>query len=686
MKFDDLPEHSLLEKLLPVKAISELAKLEGNSKRPVYTIHKWWARRLSSVVRALIIGIFLPENTKEDEFWKVYYEACDLSDFTILDTFMGGGTCLLEAKKMNAKVIGIDIDPMACFITKKEIENLDESQIIQEYKKLLNNVEKELKKYYTTKIGNQLYEVVNFFWVYQVDCSKCNKRVFSHPHYYLAKDKKSITAFCKYCGKIHEISPDRKRFTCKRCGKMTDIFKGSYKKGITKCTDCGKKIAVAPNVNGTNSLKLFALEYLKDGKRFYKEADEYDISLYEKAKMDLQLLNTKSIIPGDRIPINKSGDARPQSHGYFFYKDLFNSRQLLSLSILMDNILRIENDSIREWFLLAFSDCLSSNNMLCCYAYDYKKLTPLFGIHSYTVPARAVENNVIGTKSLGRGSFKKTFQKMLKGKSYCRNPYEVKINDHKERVKVFTGEQILDYIYTSSEDYYRCEGSCLILNQTSADLSNIKNKSIDVILTDPPYYDNLVYSDLSAFYYVWLKDHIEFKQDNIIDDSIFVTCHENKGPEQYVLQLTRVFQQCWEKLKDNGILVFSYHHNKVDAWISLAKSIKNSGFIVTNVLPIRSEGNSAYHSSEESIKWDSIIVLRKEKMAMPKADTVLVDDMLKFCIHELKMKECDAISYFRSLRLKDYVNFGTDDIAQGNLGLFFDSYNETILKAFEKNH
>lgn len=373
MKFGDVPEHSFIEKALPVKAISDLAKLEGNSKRPVYAIHKWWARRLSSVIRALIIGIFLPEKTSEDDFWKAYYESCDLSGLTILDTFMGGGTCLVEAKKMKANVIGVDIDPLACFITKKEIEDCNELQLIRKYRILLKNVEEELKHYYITRIGDNFFEVVNFFWVYQLNCPKCNSPVFSHPHYYLAKDKNNMVAFCRYCGKIEELPSDRKMFVCGRCRKKTFIYKGSYKKGIATCINCGRSIAVAYNVSGTNSLKLFALEYIKDGKRFYKEADDYDIWLYEKAKMDfLRLSNRITLIPEDKIPINKSGDARPQNHGYLLFKDLFNERQLLSLSILLDNIMKIEEDDIREWFLLAFSDCLASNNMLCCYAYDYK--------------------------------------------------------------------------------------------------------------------------------------------------------------------------------------------------------------------------------------------------------------------------------------------------------------------------
>ena len=127
---------------------------------------------------------------------------------------------------------------------------------------------------------------------------------------------------------------------------------------------------------------------------------------------------------------------------------------------------------------------------------------------------------------------------------------------------------------------------------------------------------------------------------------------EKKEYNKFVEQLTNVFKQCYEKLKDEGIMVFSYHHNKLDAWTSLALALKNSKFIVTNVFPIRSEGNSAYHSSKESIKWDSIIVLRKDHFKTDKhpIDTDMID------INNLDMAKVDRKSFQRSLCLMKFVN------------------------------
>lgn len=683
MVFKNLPEISLIETGIPIKEISELARKEGNSKKPIYTIHKWWARRLSGVVRALILGIVLPRDATEQLFWDAYYQSNDLSNLTVLDAFMGGGTCIVESKKMRARTIGIDIDPLACFVTKKEIEPFAGNQLTEDYNNVITATEKIVSKFYQTQVDGRCAEVVNFFWAYDITCQKCDEHTVAHPHYYLAKDTTRITAFCKHCGHVKVLPANRKRFTCDRCGKATDIYKGSFVRGIAKCRVCGATTTVASTVNGANDLKLHAIEYVLDGKRFYKSADALDKDLYNEAQERYFELKEKLNIPDDVIPISASGDSRPQSHGYLKFSELFNFRQLLSLGVLLNEILSVKNRDNREWLLIAFSDCLASNNLLCCYAYDYRKLTPLFSIHAYTVPSRVCENNVIGTDFFGRGTFKKAYEKLQRGKKYGKKAYEVKASEKKGSDKVYTGEVIEDGVTDSIDDFYSKEYATLILNRNSEDLGGISDLSIDMILTDPPYYDNLAYSELSAFYYAWLKKYIKFQSENILENTIYVATQEEKSHELYVQQLSNVFQQCHAKLKDSGIMVFSFHHNKVEAWISLAQAIKRNSFIVTNVFPVRSEGSSAYHSSKESIKWDSIIVLRKKA---PKRfiKEISWEKEIEYFISVLQLKKCDFISYYRSLMLKDYVNNDHTLMNSEEINDFFNRDYTRIVEVFTK--
>lgn len=646
-----------IEKHFPIKKISELALKEGNSKRPVYQIHKWWARRLSSIVRGLIIGTSLNEKDTEEDFWKAFYSKNSLNEYTIMDIFMGGGSSLVEAKKMGAKTIGIDIDPMACFVTRKELEKVNLDELKKVYTRIENKLAKKIRNLYTTKVDGNIENVINYFWVYNVNCPECSENFNVHPHYKLYSTNKEQGIVCKSCGKVDIIDIKNKINSCKKCGVKTHIEESTFQRGKCTCPTCKNKFLLKDYIKGNRNLKLFAIEYEKNGKRFYKETTEDDNLNYKKINKEFKSIESNLKIPTTKISISNEKDKRPLTHGYKYYKELFNNRQLLSLGLILVEIEKIKNDNIKSWFLLAFSDSLASNNMLCSYAFGYRKLTPLFGIHAYTVPARPVENNVWGTGGLGRGSFEKTFNKMLKSKSYCNNPYEVTISNNKTK-KVCTGEFIESIVTSNPEKFYNSQADSLILNQSSEKLDNIRNKSVNLILTDPPYYDNLHYSHLADFYYQWLDGLISSNNTNAIKNSLFA---QNDLIDTYSVfknRLTNIFKEANKKLTDNGMMVFSYHHNKENAWKAIGESLKDSGFVITKVFPIRSEGQSAYHSSSQTIKWDSIVIVRKIKY---KILDISLNSLIKLWnkkieIEKLELNNNDKLSFFRSLAIQVYTH------------------------------
>lgn len=647
---------TLIENNLPVKAISELAIKEGNSKKPVYMIHKWWARRLGAVVRALIIGSTLPFNATENEFWEKFYSKNSLQ-LTILDPFMGGGTTLVEAKKMGAKTIGFDIDPLACFVTKKELETLD-FDLEVELERLHNLVGQNIKNMYLTTIENERYPIINIFWVYELSCPQCDVRIETHPHYKLYYSKVEQHVFCKFCGEIHIIATDAIDFKCNHCSKVTIINEGTYVRGFCTCPSCDEKFSIQREILRRKSLRMYALEYEKNGIRFFKKVDNDDIATYRQAEEYASRNLRDYYIPDGIIPVENRTDGRPISHGYYYYKDLFNSRQLISLALLYDEIRKINNPKLKEWFIIAFSDSLASNNMLCNYAYGYRKLTPLFGIHAYTVPLRPVENNVWGSEIFGRGSFKKSVKKLIQAKKYCRDVYESKYTEKGKLIKVFTGENIESNVTNDQKIFYSKKADTLILNNSSENLSCVRDASVDLILTDPPYYDNIHYSELADFYYQWLKPEINHNNQNPLINSLYVNNSTEDAHIQYEEKLLSIFKECYLKLHDQGMMVFSYHHNKPQAWIAMGKAIKQSNFIITKILPIRSEGSSAYHTSENSIKWDSIIVMRKKGSGELESEGDITELIVYwenyFKDNDLKLKKCDKLSFYRSLAIQIY--------------------------------
>lgn len=621
---------------LPTKRLLELALREGNSKLPVYRMHKWWARRLGSVVRAILLGLVLPEDTAEEVYWDTYsgvYESLEIKNkagCTVLDPFMGGGSSLVEARKLGLKCVGFDIDPMAWFVTRQELSFVDPDVLYEAFEQVRQNAQAKVARFYKTRVGSSTErEVIYYFWVRTVTCPNCQGIIELHPHYQLRRNQNNRiqTCFCARCHEIRELPGDKSEFVCDSCGALTRIHKGNIDRRKVYCIHCGSvwprsQLREAEGFIGSELVALQYLDYTSQGKlvKQLKRADELDRELFSIAELELSsaveafpaiqsFLNTP-------IPSEGREDPRPINHGFHRYAELFNARQLLCLSTILREILKIEESAVQELLLMAFSDSLASNNMMCYYAFDYDKLTPLFGLHGYNMVTRPVENNVWGT-SLGRGTFRNCFTKTLKGLRHMRNSgasifsgqLQIQGKDNNSNAATVEGQRsIATGIF---------ESPAIDLHRASAHEIGLADHSIDVILTDPPYFDNLNYGEMSDFYYAWLRPILherypeEFQPSDcvVIDDRI----HGNGDPNSihdFCTGLTRIFSECKRVLKDTGILALTFHHRREEPWMALSEALIQAGFTVVQVVPVRSEGRSGFHSSPGNLKWDAVLVCR----------------------------------------------------------------------------
>jgi hypothetical protein len=106
----------------PFEAISKIAERESWRKeinRPVYHVHKWWAQRLGSVFRAIILGGLCPPET---DLVRAFYSKIRFPGAVVFDPFMGSGTTTGEALKLGCRAIGRDINPVAYFLVRNALE------------------------------------------------------------------------------------------------------------------------------------------------------------------------------------------------------------------------------------------------------------------------------------------------------------------------------------------------------------------------------------------------------------------------------------------------------------------------------------------------------------------------------------------------------------------------------------
>jgi putative DNA methylase len=131
---------------------------------------------------------------------------------------------------------------------------------------------------------------------------------------------------------------------------------------------------------------------------------------------------------------------------------------------------------------------------------------------------------------------------------------------------------------------------------------------VELIVTDPPFFDNVHYSELADFFHAWQR---------IGDDCPGSTrnCSEVQDSDaaNFARKLRDVFSECHRILTDDGLLVFTYHHSRDDGWTALADAILGAGFRVVNSQPVKAEMSVATPKSQakEPIQLDIVVVCRK---------------------------------------------------------------------------
>jgi len=138
-----------LEVDFPILPVNQVAIIEGNASKPIYQMSKWWARRRSSVFRSMLIAAATkaPEDKSHaaklvwDNYYANHQKKGAFKQLKVADIFMGGGTTLVEGSRLGMQMFGNDLNPVAWFVVKQELANVD----LEEVKRLLADIEAEVK-------------------------------------------------------------------------------------------------------------------------------------------------------------------------------------------------------------------------------------------------------------------------------------------------------------------------------------------------------------------------------------------------------------------------------------------------------------------------------------------------------------------------------------------------------------
>ena len=619
-----------LECDFPLVEISQIAEQESWRKeinRPLYHIHKWWATRLGSVFRGITIGALSQPDT---DTWGQFYKMHDLAGKVVLDPFMGSGTTLGEAVKLGAKAIGCDINPISTFLVRQAFTPVPEAALRTAFERLERDVAPEIRRYYQTRDPQtgELIQVLYYFWVKTVTTPEgeviplLSRYVFSQDAYPKKKPRAQIV--CPNCWGVQEDRYDSTDLHCQCCGNRFNPQNGPAAGQYVTAKD-GQRYRIKellPKDGSPPSHRMYAMMALRaDGSKVYLPVQDEDLALFEEAKK--RLLSEALPLPETSV---RSGHNTDQARGYNYtqWRDFFNTRQLLCLGLLLREILTIDDLAVQEQMLCLFSSTLEFNNLFCSFKGEGTgAVRHMFSNHILKPERAPLENSVWGTNK-SSGTFSTLFEsRLLRAKRYLDEPFEIalKYDQNGNRAgsnKIVASHPIRARRVETWAELEAAEHGLMVLNGDSSRLP-VPDGSVDAVVTDPPYFDFVHYSELSDFFFAWLSPALRSRYHWMArEDSSDLGEVQHKDPRVFARQLASVFTEACRVLKDDGVLAFSFHHSRAEGWAAIYEAINQAGLAVVAAHPVHAELRAASPktSAKDPISLDAILVCRKKAFAL----------------------------------------------------------------------
>ena len=618
---------SALEFDFPTAEISKIAEQESWRKeinRPIYHIHKWWATRLGSVFRGIIIGALSYPQT---DIWKEFYKIHDFANKIVLDPFMGSGTTLGEAIKLGAKAIGCDINPISTFLVRQAFTPVSETALRTIFMQLERDIAPKIRHYYQTRdpLTGKFIPVLYYFWVKTVTTPKgetiplLSRYVFAQDAY--PKRKPQAHILCPHCWSILKERYDATDIICQNCKHRFNPQKGPA---------CGQYIVATggqhyrikdliPKDGSPPTHRMYAMMALRtDGTKIYLPIGAEDLALYDEAKIVL----ASEKLPLPKLPVRPGHNTdQARKYNYTHWRNFFNDRQILCLGLLLREILKIKELDIQEQMLCLFSSTLEFNNLFCSFKGEGTgAVRHMFSNHILKPERTPLENSVWGTEK-SSGTFCTLFEsRLLQAKRYLDRPFEIGFardlfGNRGVACKIVASRPIKASVSTTWSEFLETKRGILILNGDSSKLP-LPDNSVDAVITDPPYFDFVHYSELSDFFFAWLSPVLRDRYPWMAHENSSAEGEvQNTDPRIFARKLSAVFAEVRRVLKDNGILAFSFHHSRAEGWAAIYEAINSAELAVVATHPVYSELRvaSPKAKTKNPISLDAILVCRKKK-------------------------------------------------------------------------
>ena len=553
-----------------------------------------------------------------------------LSHIVVLDPFAGGGSIPFEAHRYGLSTIANELNPVAAVILKATLDyparfGADLAAEIRKWgQEWAKRVNERLARFFPK---GEREEIFAYLWARTVACPVTGKPVPLSPNWWLSKNPPVAARL------LTDPAWDGPRFEIVRLDVPADGSEtrpydpdvGTVSRGVARSPWTGDAIdgdyIKAEAQAGRMGQMLYAVAVKRKGGFDFRAPTPEDLAAARAAETELARLRPRweaeDIIPTEPIP--EGNDLRPLIYGMPTWTDMFSPRQLLALGTFVETLRELRGE------LRAAMDAERAAAVETYLALALDKAASYHNLQTRWHPSRTVIAQIFDRHDF---AFKWSFTEFDAAANLLPWCVEQIVDAYKGIVKLAAPPP--PTLHPAAQSRPCATASVTILQGNAADLSAIPDRSIHAIVTDPPYYDNVMYAELSDFFYVWLKRTVGHlypqwfaaqltdKDNEAVANPARFKGAKNLSPRtlaeaDYERKMAAAFREMYRVLRDDGVLTVMFTHKRVEAWDTLASALIGAGFSVESSWPVHTESEFSLHQANKNAAQSTILLCCRKR-------------------------------------------------------------------------
>ncbi len=567
-------------------------------------------------------------------------------EITVMDPMAGGGSIPFEALRYGFTALAGELNPVASVILKATLEYPARfgptlAEDIRRWGDVwAERVEKRLADFFPRQPGESIFA---YLWARTVACPTTGKPVPLSPNWWLSKKGEPIAvrlltnpAWDEPRFEIVHPTPGPSPTRGGETGEGFDPDEGTVRRGVGRSPWTGEPIGgdyiKREAQAGRMGQMLYAVAVKRPGGFDFRPPAEEDLAAVRRAEAvlarNLPRWEAAGLVPTEAISEVSNYDRGHRLYGIYRWDDFFSPRQLLSLLTFLETLREVGSEMRREM------DEEQAAAVQTYLGIALDKATDYNCVQAAWHPSRQVVAH-----AFTKHNFAMTWVHAEFDSAANLLPWAISqvLDAYKGLAKLAVSAQLPLWGSDGGSPVERLQ----VWQGSATDLSQVESSSVHLICVDPPYYDNVMYAELSDFFYVWLKRSVGHLYPNFFRDALTNKDDEavanparfsplSPGGERgrgrgvkalaekdYERKMAACFREMHRTLRDDGILTVMFTHKRVEAWDTLGAALIGAGFTIKASWPVHTESEHSLHQAKKNAAASTILLVCRKRALTP---------------------------------------------------------------------